>query len=205
MPVTTEIPGVTTTEVELFKHTLEEHGFDFSQIEREAKMAEEKLTTMDRTVQSAMNFAFKPLTPELRPLDAGTLHAAAKSELDNCVEVLIDLPIPSQQPVWNAGELATIPVEIRSAYLALNDVVVEMRFTGPAVLLPIPTRPPLSANKRYFAHLEPCVSQRMAFLARALPASQPQQVSLTMSVILSAEVVPYATRYPATRIVQIWP
>jgi len=205
MPVVTEIPGVKSTEIETFKHTLEEHGFDFTQMERDAKLGEEKLTTIDRAVQSAVNFATKTQIPALPLRDTGSLHAAAKTELDDYVEVLIDVPIPQQQAVWNTGELATIPVEIRSAYLALKDVVVEMRLDGPAVLLPLPTHPPLSANKRYFGRLEPGVTQRMAFLARANQTNVTHPVDLKMSVILSAEVVPYATRYPAIRVIPIWP
>lgn len=205
MPVLAEIPGVKSTEVELFKHTLEVHGFDFTQMERDAKLAEEKLPTIDQVIQSAVNFATKTQIPALPLRDTGSLHAAAKTELDDYVEVLIDVPIPAQRAVWNALELATIPVEIRSAYLALKDVVVEMRLDGPAVLLPLPIHPPTSPNKRYFTRLEPGVTQRMAFLARANQTNVAHPVDLKISVILSAEVVPYATRFPGTRVTQIWP
>ncbi|MBZ5574561.1 MAG: hypothetical protein LAO09_22115 [Acidobacteriia bacterium] len=190
-------------EIVKFKKFVEEQGMNCAQLESEALETKQKLPVLERSIQFAGDLAARSPVGTVQTLDAGSLHASAKLELDTFVQVSIDppVPIPAQQAgqIWDTNEKAMIGVQVRSMCLPVRDVVVELRVDGGVTLLPIPIVPSSSPNKRFIARLEPGMTQKLWFWA--LAPSHPTQA--TFAAVLSGEVVPYACRFPSGRVVTI--
>jgi len=182
---------VKLNDTELFKKLAEEKGITLSQVEVEAKEAGKILPILEERIQA--------LNPIPGVIDEDTVHEAARTEINKYVQVFIDPPVSLEGTVWNTKEKAMITVEVRSSFMPLRDIVLELRVDNNITLLPPPIAPALSPNKRYLAKLEPGTTQKFAFWA--LAGAVPFQA--TVQAYLTAEVVDYASRMPASRVVNV--